>query len=124
MYVFEPAKTVSLSIQGSDKRFPINRIFCIGRNYAAHAIEMGVAPDTRPPLYFQKSNDCLETTGSFPYPSQSNDVQHEVELVVGLKSGGANLTLDAAKEPIIGSAIGLDMTRSGLHRDSKTRSHP
>ena len=124
MYVFEPAKTVSLSIQGSDKRFPINRIFCIGRNYAAHAIEMGVAPDTRPPLYFQKSNDCLETTGSFPYPSQSNDVQHEVELVVGLKSGGANLTLDAAKETIFGYAIGLDMTRRDLQRDAKTRSHP
>jgi fumarylpyruvate hydrolase len=124
MFVFEPTKTVSLPIQGSDLQFPVNRIFCIGRNYAAHAIEMGVTPDTRPPLYFQKSNDCLETTGSFPYPTQSTDVQHEVELVVGLKSGGVNLTLDTAKETVFGYAIGLDMTRRDLQREAKSRSHP
>ena len=124
MYVFEPAKTVSLPIQGSDKRFPINRIFCIGRNYAAHAIEMGVTPDSRPPLYFQKSHDCVETSGLFPYPTKSNDVQHEVELVVGLKDGGSDLSLSAAKEAVFGYAIGLDMTRRDLQRDAKTRSHP
>lgn len=124
MFAFQPAKTVSLPIQGNKARFPINRIFCIGRNYAAHAIEMGVTPDTRPPLYFQKSHDCVHTAGSFPYPTKSNDVQHEVELVVGLKSGGENLTTATAEESIFGYAIGLDMTRRDLQREAKSRSHP
>jgi fumarylpyruvate hydrolase len=124
MFAFQPEKTVSLPIQGKKVRFPVNRIFCIGRNYAAHAIEMGVTPDTRPPLYFQKSHDCVHTAGSFPYPTKSNDVQHEVELVVGLKSGGENLTKTAAEESIFGYAIGLDMTRRDLQREAKSRSHP
>ena len=75
-------------VQGSDAAFPVRRVYCIGRNYAAHAIEMGHDPDREPPFFFQKNPDNLDARRQFPYPAHSSDVHHEVELVVGLGKGG------------------------------------
>ena len=75
-------------VQGSDAAFPVRRVYCIGRNYAAHAIEMGYDPDREPPFFFQKNPDNLLAGGSFVYPARSSDVHHEVELVVGLARAG------------------------------------
>ena len=72
----------------SDKLFPVHRVYCVGRNYAAHAVEMGHDPNKEPPFFFQKNPDNLDTGGEFPYPPASNDVHHEIEMVVALKSGG------------------------------------
>jgi fumarylpyruvate hydrolase len=83
-WAFEPAAIPSLPIRGSDALFPVHRIYCIGRNFAAHAIEMGHDPNREPPFFFQKNPDNLVTDGKFPYPDRSDDVHFELELVVAL----------------------------------------
>jgi fumarylpyruvate hydrolase len=116
---------VTLPVAGSAKRFPINRVYCVGRNFAAHAIEMGHDPNKEPPFFFQKnaSNVVLHTDG-FPYPSMSNDVHFEIELVVALKSGGANIAFEDALGCIYGYAVGLDMTRRDLQGEAKDLRRP
>src|SRR3712207_2666131 len=90
-YVFEPLERPSLPVQGTDKRFPVHRIYCIGRNYAAHAVEMGHDPNKEPPFFFQKNPDNLVVDGDFPYPPETSDVHYEFEMVVGLSKGGKNI---------------------------------
>ena len=123
-YVVEPPRIPALPIQGSEDLFPVRRVYCIGRNYAAHAIEMGHDPDREPPFFFQKNPDNLDTSGSFPYPPRSSDVHHEVELAVALASGGCNIAVDAALDHVYGYAVALDMTRRDLQGEAKKAGRP
>ncbi len=123
-YVFPPAPVVSLPIAGSEQLFPVRRIYCVGRNYADHAIEMGHDPSKEAPFFFQKNPDNLRSDGQFPYPSQSSDVHHEVELVVALHRGGRDITPEQALSHVFGYAIGLDMTRRDLQGEAKKAGRP
>ena len=123
-YAITPPPTVTLPIRGSDLLFPIHRIYCVGRNYAAHAVEMGHDPDKEPPFFFQKNPDNLVTTGRFPYPSGSADVHHEIELVVALQKGGRNISVADALACVYGYAVGLDMTRRDLQGEAKKLGRP
>jgi fumarylpyruvate hydrolase len=105
--------------------FPVRRIFCVGRNYAAHAREMGHDPDREPPFFFTKPADAILTGGSdMPYPTATEDLHHEVELVVAIGRGGASIALDDAKSHIWGYAVGLDMTRRDLQGEAKKAGRP
>ncbi len=123
-YAIEASLTVALPIHGSDETFPVRRVYCIGRNYAAHAIEMGHDPDREDPFFFQKNADNLDPSGTFPYPPKSEDVHHEVELAVMLKSGGTNIPVDAALDHVFGYAASLDMTRRDLQGAQKKLGRP
>ena len=123
-HVIDPPKTVALPVAGTDATFPVRRIYCIGRNYAAHAIEMGHDPDREPPFFFQKNADNLDPSGEFPYPPHSNDVHHEAEIAVMLKSGGTNIPLDQALDHVYGYALSLDMTRRDLQGEQKKLGRP
>jgi fumarylpyruvate hydrolase len=123
-WAFEPAAIPSLPIRGSDALFPVHRIYCIGRNFAAHAIEMGHDPNREPPFFFQKNPDNLVTDGKFPYPDRSDDVHFELELVVALAKGGKNIPLDQALDHVYGYAVGLDMTRRDLQGEAKKLGRP
>ena len=116
-YVFAPHSLPTLPIRDSDKVFPVHRIYCVGRNYAEHAIEMGHDPSREAPFFFQKNPDTLVPSGgTFPYPDASKDVHHELEMVVALKSGGKDIAQDKALGHVFGYAVGLDMTRRDLQR--------
>ena len=122
-FVIPTPPTVTVPVaSGGD--FPVRRVYCIGRNYAAHAVEMGHDPDREPPFFFQKNPDDLNTTGTFPYPPQSNDVHHEAEVAVFLKSGGTNISLENALDHVYGYALSLDMTRRDLQGVAKKMGRP
>ncbi len=123
-YIFPPPSVASLPIRGSDSSFPVHRIYCVGRNYAAHAVEMGHDPNKEPPFFFQKNPDNLVTSGEFPYPAATSDVHHEIEMVVGLGKGGSDIAGDAALECVYGYAVGLDMTRRDLQAMAKDMGRP
>ena len=124
-YVIAPPPVPSLAIRGSERRFPVHRIYCVGRNYAAHAIEMGHDPDREAPFFFQKSPDTLLPGGSeFPYPDKTGDLHYELELVAALKSGGKNIPEAKALECVFGYAVGLDMTRRDLQGEAKKMGRP
>ncbi len=123
-FVIDPAPQVCLPIRGSNESFPVRRIYCIGRNYADHAIEMGHDPNKEPPFFFQKNAQNVDTSGTFPYPPQTSDVHYEMELVVALKSGGADISLDTALEHVYGYGLGLDMTRRDLQGEAKKLGRP
>ncbi|MFN7476065.1 MAG: fumarylacetoacetate hydrolase family protein [Burkholderiales bacterium] len=113
--------TTTIPIVGSTQLFPVRRIYCVGRNYAAHAREMGSDPTREPPFFFQKPTDAIQfvapgTTGDHPYPSLTKNYHYEIELVAALKSGGKNIPIDKALDHVFGYAIGLDMTRRDLQR--------
>jgi fumarylpyruvate hydrolase len=122
-FVIPVPPTVSVPVAGGGA-FPVRRVYCIGRNYAAHAVEMGHDPDREPPFFFQKNPDDLNTTGEFPYPPQSSDVHHEAEVAVFLKSGGTNIPLDTALDHVYGYALSLDMTRRDLQGVAKKMGRP
>jgi fumarylpyruvate hydrolase len=124
-YIFAPHPLPTLPIRGSDKVFPVHRIYCVGRNYAEHAIEMGHDPNREAPFFFQKNPDTLvQSGGTFPYPDASKDVHHELEMVVALKSGGTDIALDKALGHVFGYAVGLDMTRRDLQGEAKKLGRP
>ena len=124
-YVFKPAPVPTLPVAGSQALFPVHRIYCVGRNFAEHAIEMGHDPNKEPPFFFQKNPDTLVLPGTdFPYPSETKDVHHEVEMVVALKSGGDNIPLERALDCVFGYAVGLDMTRRDLQGEAKKAGRP
>lgn len=122
-FVIPAPTTPSIPVSGGGA-FPVRRVYCIGRNYAAHAIEMGHDPDREAPFFFQKNPNNLDSTGEFPYPPHSSDVHHEVELVVALKSGGSNIPLDQALNHVWGYAVSLDMTRRDLQGEAKKQGRP
>ncbi|MEM6464797.1 MAG: fumarylacetoacetate hydrolase family protein [Pseudomonadota bacterium] len=123
-FAFSPPPVVTLPIVGSEALFPVRRVYCIGRNYAAHAVEMGHDPNREPPFFFQKNPNNLDPSGVFPYPSQSSDVHHEAELAVALKSGGVNISIGEAEGHIFGYALALDMTRRDLQGAQKKMGRP
>ncbi len=123
-YVFEPGPRPSLPVRGLSLRFPVHRIYCVGRNYAAHAIEMGHDPDREEPFFFQKNPDNLILDGSFPYPDKSEDVHFEIEMVVALHEGGKDISPDQALDHVYGYAVGLDMTRRDLQGQAKKAGRP
>ena len=124
-YIFAPHPLPTLPIRSSDKVFPVHRIYCVGRNYAEHAIEMGHDPNREAPFFFQKNPDTLVASGgTFPYPDASKDVHHELEMVVALKSGGKDIAQDKALGHVFGYAVGLDMTRRDLQGEAKKLGRP
>ena len=123
-FPFEPPKQTTLPIVGSEMRFPVNRVYCVGRNYAAHAIEMGYDPNREEPFFFQKNAGNLDVSGEFPFPDKSSDVHHEVELAVLLKSGGVSIPVDQALEHVYGYAPSLDMTRRDIQAEQKKLGRP
>ncbi|PKO38837.1 MAG: fumarylacetoacetate hydrolase [Betaproteobacteria bacterium HGW-Betaproteobacteria-4] len=128
--VFPPHPVATLPIAGSEQRFPVRRIFCVGRNYAEHAREMGAidqAEGREPPFFFSKPGDAVvsgEGEIGVAYPPQTANLHHEVELVVALGAGGANVTVDAANGLIFGYAVGLDLTRRDMQAKAKEKAHP
>ena len=117
--------TTTLPIRGSVERFPVNRIFCVGRNYADHAREMGHDPDREPPFFFMKPASAIVSDGTnFRYPPASSDVHYEIELVVALASGGADIKAEDANKLIYGYGVGLDMTRRDLQGQAKKMGRP
>lgn len=104
--------------------FPVRRVYCIGRNYAAHAIEMGHDPDREPPFFFQKNPDSLDASGEMPYPVGTSDLQHEIEMMVALKSGGRDIALEDALSHVWGYGVALDMTRRDLQGEAKKLGRP
>lgn len=123
-FVITPPKQAAIPVQGSDALFPVRRIYCIGRNYAAHAIEMGHDPDREPPFFFQKNPDNVISTGTFAYPPKTSEVHYEMEMVVVLKSGGVNIAIDDALDHVYGYGLGLDMTRRDLQGEMKKMGRP
>jgi fumarylpyruvate hydrolase len=124
-HVIAPPAAPSLKVRGSDQTFPVRRVYCIGRNYAEHAIEMGHDPNKEPPFFFQKNPDNLLAEGKdFPYPAKTKDVHHEIEMVVALKSGGHDIPIAKALDHVYGYAVGLDMTRRDLQGEAKKLGRP
>ena len=123
-FAIEVPPVVALPIATNDALFPVRRVYCIGRNYAAHAIEMGHDPDREPPFFFQKNPNNLTSSGTFPYPPQSEDVHHEVEVAVMLKSGGTDIAVGDALDHVFGYALSLDMTRRDLQGVQKKMGRP
>lgn len=123
-FVIAPPQPVGLPIVGTDDQFPVRRVYCIGRNYAAHAIEMGHDPDREPPFFFQKNPNNLDASGDFPYPPHTSDVHHEMEMAVALKSGGTNVAVEDALDLVYGYALALDMTRRDLQGNMKKMGRP
>jgi fumarylpyruvate hydrolase len=124
-YVIPVPSTPSLAVEGVRGRFPVHRIYCVGRNYAEHAREMGHDPDREPPFFFMKPADAIVTDSrDFVYPSGSADVHHELELVVALASGGAAISAGRALDHVYGYAVGLDMTRRDLQAEAKKMGRP
>ena len=122
--IFALAPTACLPIMGEDKQFPINRIFCVGRNYAAHAAEMGNEVDRSAPFYFTTSPANAVTGGKVPFASGTDEYHHEVEFVVALGSGGRDIAQDEAHSHIYGYGVGLDMTRRDLQAAAKEKRRP
>jgi fumarylpyruvate hydrolase len=123
--VLDPITYPTLPVQGSDRRFPVRRIFCIGRNYADHAREMGATVEKDAPLFFCKPADAVVVDGAdVPYPQATSELHHEVEMVVALGADGRDLTAEAAAGLVWGYGVGLDLTRRDLQAQAKARSHP
>ena len=123
-YVIPTPIRPSLPVKGTSERFPVRRIYCIGRNYADHAIEMGHDPEKEPPFFFQKNAENIDSSGEFPYPPETNDVHFEVEMIVALKRGGANIEIADAMQLVFGYGVGLDMTRRDLQGEMKKLGRP
>ena len=127
-YLFTPPPVVSVPVLGHTERFPVHRIYCVGRNYEDHAKEMGFT-GRESPFFFLKPTDALVVvnageTGTLPYPSLTHNFHHEIELVVAIGKGGKNIQVADAMAHIYGYAVGLDMTRRDLQNDMKKQSRP
>lgn len=124
-YVIQAPAQPSLAVAGSEQRFPIRRVFCVGRNYGAHAREMGSDPNREPPFFFTKPADAVvPASGAVPYPSATQDLHHEVELVVALGAGGADVDPAQALDLVWGYGVGLDLTRRDLQSVAKDSGRP
>jgi fumarylpyruvate hydrolase len=127
-FAFPPPPTVSVPVSGSEERFPVHRIYCVGRNYEEHAKEMGFT-GREPPFFFLKPTDAIVVaeagqTATLPYPSLTHNLHHEVELVVAIGRGGKNIRASDAQQHIFGYAVGLDMTRRDLQAEMKKQGRP
>lgn len=124
-FAFTPASASSVEIAGSRQRFPVHRIYCIGRNYADHAVEMGAVAEKGTPFFFTKPADALVPNGgTVPYPSRTEDLQHEIELVVAIGRAGRDIPVNLALEHVFGYAVGNDLTRRDLQTQAKKKGLP
>jgi fumarylpyruvate hydrolase len=123
-FVIAPPAPATVPVEGETALFPVRRILCVGRNYAAHRREMG-GDDRDPPFFFSKPADALVTPGGdVPYPSATANLHHEIELVIALKSGGANVPVETALDLVYGYAVGVDLTRRDLQNAAKDKGQP
>lgn len=129
-FIFQPMTPAGLFIHGSDQQFPVRRVYCVGRNYAAHAREMGFDPDREPPFFFCKPNDLEsivpvnQDAVAIPYPSQTSNYHYEIELVVAIGRDAKNVSVEDATNYIFGYAVGLDMTRRDLQMSMREKGRP
>ena len=124
-YVFAPPATVSVGVIGESARYPVRRIYCVGRNYAEHAREMGHDPDRELPFFFQKNPDnLLLNNQDFPYPTMTSNLHHEIELVVAMGQGGRDIQAANALSHVYGYALGIDLTRRDLQNEAKKTGRP
>ncbi|MCE7505651.1 fumarylacetoacetate hydrolase family protein [Polynucleobacter sp. IMCC30063] len=124
-FVIAAPKVNSIPIEGDSRRFPVNRIYCVGRNYADHAREMGHDPDREPPFFFMKPATSIVTDGKdMQYPSLTQDLHHEIEMVVAIGIGGSNIAPADALNHVWGYGVGLDMTRRDLQGEAKKMGRP
>lgn len=128
-YAVTPPAVTALPINGSDQSFPVRRVYCVGRNYAAHAREMGFDPDREPPFFFCKPADAVVPVGNgqtleLAYPAETTNYHYEIELVVAIGKGGRDIALEQANEHVWGYAVGLDMTRRDLQMKAREMGRP
>lgn len=125
-YAFPIADRAVIPVADSEAVFPVNRVFCVGRNYAAHALEMGADPTREPPFFFAKPADAIHAGAhaELIYPPLTQDLHHEVELVVGLKSGGRNIPVEDALNHVFGAALGVEFTRRDIQAEAKKAGRP
>jgi len=124
-YVIDFPPVPTLPVAGSSDVFPVNRIYCVGRNYAEHAREMGHDPNREPPFFFMKPANAIVANGAtIPYPSVTKDLHHEIELVVAIGKGGKNIPVEKALEHVWGYGVGLDMTRRDIQGEAKKMGRP
>jgi fumarylpyruvate hydrolase len=124
-YVFSPPPQVSVPVVGLAARFPVHRVYCVGRNYADHVAEMGGDPKSEPPVFFSKPASALVTDGApVRYPQATTDLHHEVELVVALAGGGCDLSMAEAAACVFGYGVGIDFTRRDLQAIAKKHGRP
>ena len=117
----------TLAVAGRAERFPVNRVFCVGRNYAAHAREMGKDPDREPPFFFMKpANAVIDAAreATVPYPPKTANYHHEIELIVAIGTGGRDIALSDALQHVYGYGVGLDMTRRDLQLEARDKGRP
>ena len=124
-YAIEFPATPTLPVAESNKVFPVGRIYCVGRNYAEHAREMGHDPDREPPFFFMKPADAIVPSGTtIPYPQMTKDLHHEIEMVVAIGKGGSEIPVEKALDHVFGYGVGLDMTRRDLQGEAKKMGRP
>jgi fumarylpyruvate hydrolase len=123
-YAVAPPPVTTVAVADMDAVFPVARVFCVGRNYAEHSIEMGHDPDREPPFFFMKPADAVVPAGTLPFPTQTQDLHHEIELVVALAEGGRDIPVERALDHVFGYAVGLDMTRRDLQAEAKKAGRP
>jgi fumarylpyruvate hydrolase len=123
-FIFAPQPPVVIPVADSEALFPVHRVYCVGRNYADHALEMGGSPDREPPFFFSKPADVVTLKSVVPYPAMTVNLHHEVELVVALGGGGSAVDENAALEMIFGYAVGVDLTRRDLQAAAKKQGRP
>ena len=122
--MFELAQP-TIAVVGSEDRFPVRRIYCIGRNYGAHAREMGHDPDREPPFWFAKPADAIVPSGAvIDYPPRTENLHHEIELVVAIGKAGQDVAVRDALEHVCGYAVGIDLTRRDLQKEAKSQGRP
>lgn len=124
-YAVPAPPQTTLPIEGTDALFPVRRIYCVGRNYAEHAREMGFDPDREPPFFFMKPADAIVAEGSeIPYPPKTKDFQYEIELVVAIGTGGRDIALASALDHVFGYAVGIDLTRRDVQIEARKAGRP
>jgi fumarylpyruvate hydrolase len=123
-YAIAAPTVTTVAVAGTDAVFPVARVFCVGRNYAEHAIEMGHDPDRELPFFFMKPADAVVTAGRLPFPTQTQELHHEIELVVALAEGGRDIPVQQALDHVFGYAVGLDMTRRDMQALAKKAGRP
>jgi fumarylpyruvate hydrolase len=123
-YAIAAPEVTTVAVAGMDAVFPVARVFCVGRNYAEHSIEMGHDPDREPPFFFMKPADAVVANGRLPFPTQTQALHHEIELVVALGEGGRDIPVERALDHVFGYAVGLDMTRRDMQTVAKKAGRP
>jgi fumarylpyruvate hydrolase len=124
-FVFAPPPQASVAMADEAARLPVRRIFCVGRNYAAHAREMGKDPDREPPFFFTKPADVVVDTGAtIPYPPETRNFHYEIELIVAIGKGGADISPEAALDHVIAYGVGIDLTRRDLQFEARDKGRP